>query len=355
MKRFLLITDALGQGGAERQLACLAIELKKRGEEVRLITFYPTENFYHRQLEEHNINNEVYLNGRNPFIRSFIIRKIVKKWQPDIVIAYKPGTCMAACIAKIFQSFNLIVSERNTTQKISIRDKIQFFLYRFANHIVPNSFSQADFIKKHYNHLYSKVVVITNMVDTALFTPPITPPANIIPQIITTARVTPQKNILTYLDCIAELKHRGIKAHFNWYGRLDTNSEYWTLIKQKIEDNNIHDMVTFHGATKNPTMAYQKSDIFFLPSLYEGFPNVLCEAMACGLPAIATDICDNPLILQNDNYLVNPLSHIDMADKIEKILSLPIESRMHNGAQNRIRILELCSAKAFVDKYNSLA
>lgn len=354
MMKFLLMTDAMGQGGAERQLACLAEELKKIGHKVRLVTFYDNGNFYAPQLEKAGVKMEIFLGGQNPRRRPFIILDIIREWTPDMVIAYKPGTAMASCIARIFHKFNLIVSERNTTQVLSLSERIRFFLYRWADHIVPNSQSQADFIACHYPNLKPKVSVITNMVATETFIPGKETVENDIPQVITTARITPQKNVLTYIDAIAELKRRNIPVHFNWYGRIDDHNDYWKRIQDSIKRNRVHDMITFHGLTQDSVAAYQKADIFFLPSEYEGFPNVLCEAMSCGLPAIATDVCDNSSILTDSRWLCDFKSPVDMADKIEAMLCLPLESRNQIGCDNRRIIEKLCSPTTFVDKYLNL-
>lgn len=354
MIRIFLFTDDLKSGGAERQISYLAIGLKKAGCDVRLIQFYDHPVFYKNDLEPNDIHTETITEGKNGFKRAFVIKRLVKQWNPDMVVCYKPGTCIAGCLARMMCKFNLVVSERNTTQKLTKSEKLRFALYRFADHIIPNSYSQAEFIKNHFPILMPKVKVITNMIDTGKFSPPLQRPNNEIPQVITTARIAPQKNVLIYLEAIAILKRRGIKAHFNWYGRIDGSKEYWEKIKDKIEDLKIQDFITFHGATPNPQYVYNKSDLFILPSLYEGFPNVLCEAMACELPAIATGVCDSPRILKDKNWLISPHSPNEMAEKIEEMLNLSEKERIKIGKTNRGIIINLCSPQKFLESYVSL-
>lgn len=354
MKKVLLLTETLGDGGAERQLAYLAIGLKKVGYDVKLVQFYPSENYFEKELINVGISPELYVKGKNGFKRALYIAHEVKNWRPDAVICYKPGTSMAGCLARIFKYFNLIVSERNTTQVLSRYEKLKFFLFRWADHIVPNSFSQADFMRKFYPNLSKKVTVITNMIDTDKFSPPLHSRQNIVPQIIIAARLTPQKNVLTFLDAVNEVKNRGINVHFNWYGGSRQNPEYIDKINKKLESLNIKKLITFHGSSKNIAEKYRESDVFFLPSLYEGFPNVLCEAMSCGLPSIATDVCDSPRILQDKKWLVDPTNPIEMADAIQNMLSLSIEERTAIGIQNRDKILSLCSESAFIKNYEKL-
>lgn len=353
MKRILLLIDEMGQGGAERQLSYLAIELKKAGCDVRLVKFYQGDNFYGRDLLDNGIETESLLTGQNSLKRPLAIAKLVRQWHPDMVIAYKSGTALSACIAKCFARFNLVVSERNTTQHLTRKERLKFFLYRFADHIVPNSFSQAEFISKHFPKLMPRVTVITNMIDMAKFYPATDHIKNDRLNIITAARIAPQKNVLNYLDAIALLRDRGVNAHFHWYGHPD-NKAYFTEVVDKQKELGLEDMITFHGASQGIADLYRKMDIFCLPSLYEGFPNVLCEAMACGLPAIATAVCDSARILTDTRFHADPSNPTSIADALERMITLTTKERSSIGKRNTERISDLCSAKAFSDKYLSL-
>ena len=353
MNHILLLTDGMPQGGAERQLVYLASGLKEGGNAVRLVTFYPVANFYEDDLINKGINIECYPKGRNGIKRAFIIRNLVKKWKPQMVISYKPGTCMAACLARMITKFNLVVSERNTTQKLSKKERIKFYLYQFADHIVPNSFSQAKYIQANFPELYSKVTIITNMLDIDKFYKKENQ-KNTYLQILTVARISPQKNIINYLDAIKIIIDKGIRVHFNWYGRLDDNTGYWNKIEKKIEELNIANYVTFHNPTNDLLRVYNSHDIFLLPSQYEGFPNVLCEAMACEMPCLASKVGDNPFILKDFEWLINPNDSENIASTVIKMINLTPSVRKEIGKKNRDHIWNQCSEESFIKKYISL-
>lgn len=340
-------------GGAERQLTYLAIQFKAAGFYPRLIKFYPGENFYQSDLDRAGIETEDCPPGRSAFGRVASIVKLVRSWKPDLVVTYKDGTSIAACLARIFTRFNLAVSERNTTQRLSAKERIKFQLYRLANHVVPNSFSQAKFMAENAPWLDGKVSVITNMIDDAKFSPAVEHVHNKVPKVITTARIAPQKNILNYLEAIKILRDKGVAATFEWYGRVHEEA-YWEEVKRRVSVLKLSDLVTFHGNASNVVDVYRSADIFCLPSIYEGFPNVLCEAMSCGMIAVASDVCDNGDILNDRHFLFDPKDAEAMADTIERSLKLTPTVQVEIGIRNRRRIIELCSPKTFTADYIKL-
>jgi glycosyltransferase involved in cell wall biosynthesis len=341
------------QGGAERQMSYLAVGLKRAGHEVRLVSFYEG-NAYEKYLEQNGVSTEIRTDGMAPHRRPFVIRAIVKQWHPDLVIAYKDGAAMGACLARMLCRFKLVVSERNVSQTLSGMERLKFWLYRFADYVVPNSYTQAEFIKKHFPALASRVKVITNMVEVEHFVPSGISTDNDVPHVITTARVTEQKNVLTYLNAVDLLRQRGVKAHFDWYGHRNCDGSYADAVEYRVKSLHLGDMITFHDGTDNVVAAYHRSDIFCLPSNYEGFPNVLCEAMACGLPSVASNVCDNPSILIRKERLFDPHSAESIADTLQTVLATPAEQLAAEGVENSQRIVKLCSPKVFIANYLTL-
>lgn len=343
------------QGGAERQFAYLAIGLTKAGENVRLIKFHPGENAYESDLEKYQISTETASCGPSALKRPIFISKIVKDWKADCVIAYKDGASMAACISKFFTKFRLIVSERNTSQKMSLREKIKFQLYRFADHIVPNSESQKIFIHKNAHWLESRVVVITNMIDTSKFkSHKIESFNDTIPHIMTSARIAPQKNLISYIEAISILKSEKISVHFDWYGRV-MDQNYFDLVQRKVNELEVSDYITFHGGVDHIEDTYSKYKYYCLPSLFEGFPNSLCEAMASGLICVASDVCDNKFILCEDHLRFNPNDTQSIAVTIKHMLSISDKNKEKISIENSQTIRNLCSEKVFIKKYMSIS
>lgn len=354
MGKVICIIESLGSGGAERQLVGLASLLKGKSLDVEVWTYYP-DDFYKYVLDENNVTYRYIEEAQSGKKRFSVINKKLKREKPDFVISYSATISTLLCFMKMLgASFKLIVSERNTTQKLDFREKLRFFSYRFANVIVPNSYTQGDFIKRNYNSLSEKVSVITNFVDTDIFIPLEEKVVSKKKQILIVGRMMEQKNIPTFLKVVAELKKDRDDFHIDWYGR-DNGNEYSKSCHSLVESLNIGNVFKFHEATKNIREMYQRCNIFCLPSLYEGFPNVVCEAMSCGCPIVCSDVCDNRFLVDEKNGLLfNPLSIKSMKEGLNKILDLSNKELYQMGKQSRSKAVDMFSKDRFIESYLKL-
>ena len=165
----------------------------------------------------------------------------------------------------------------------------------------------------------------------------------------------PQKNVVGYINAIKRVVDRGYKLYVDWFGN-STDESYFALCKQTIADNKLDDVVVLHPATRNILEEYQKSDIFCLPSYFEGFPNVVCEAMSCGLPILASDVCDNASIVKDgcNGWLFNPNSEEEIAQNIIKSLKSSFQSIIDMRQSSRERAEKVFSDVAFIESYISI-
>lgn len=357
-RRVLLLIDSLESGGAQRQLVGLAVLLKDKGYDVKLIYYYPF-SFYKSYLDKHGIANECVKGGANKLKRLFKIYLIVRQYDPDTIISFLNGPNTLACMLKtVMMGCRLIVSERNTTQNLDFRERLKFLLMKKADVVVTNSFSQKAFIEKHYPYLLTKVKVITNFVDTDYFIPrPIVKLNKEMSacRVVCIGRVTAQKNVLLFLDALYQLKERGFVFHVDWLGQTG-NKVYYAQCIKKVKTLKLEDVISFNEPTENIVQEYQNTDVFCLPSIYEGFPNVLCEAMCCGVPVLCSNVCDNPMIVrENDNGLLfNPNDIHDIVSKFEIFFNLSSEEKRHMGEKSRLFAVSDFSKNSFVEKYEQI-
>lgn len=354
--KVMCLIDSLGSGGAQRQIVGLANQLDKNGFDV-LVAWYHEDNFYCDYLKANRLKYmQIYAHNR--FTKYLRVHSAIRKFNPDYIISYLDGPNTIACLARIFlsQHFGLIVSERNTTQRLSIKERIKFWIYKYADYIVPNSNSQAEFIIKNFDYLKYKVKTITNFVDTSFFIPNSHKKENPqnITKVLVVARINEQKNVLRFIRAVS-LVYNKINLVVNWFGD-SASDDYRNRCYKEVCNLGLQTYINFFPADKNILKCYHESDVFCLPSIFEGFPNVLCEAMSCGLPILCSDICDNARIVRNEEnaILFNPLSEVDIANAILKFSKLSQDKKWEMGKQSRMIALKDFSAEVFVEKYIEL-
>lgn len=350
--KILLFIDNLGAGGAQRQLVGLAVMLKQQNYDVKVCTYFP-HDFYKTYLDENNVQNEIISGADETKRRIIAVRSYFKKEHPDWVIAYQETPSLVACMAKLLGGkYRLIVSERNTTQRIGLNEHVRFFLYRLADAIVPNSYSQEEFLRRHYPWMSKNLHTITNFVDLKKFHF-VRHDRRIFPEVLVAATIRPSKNTSGLILAASILKAKGLNFHISWYGYSDEFQVYYDECETLIRDHGLVDFVSLFPKTKDIHRKYQEADYFCLPSFYEGTPNVLCEAISCGLPVMVSDICDNGYYAQEgfNGVLFNPLSPEDIADAIYKLMSQDNISYQAYRRNCRNIAENLLSEEDFLKKY----
>lgn len=356
MKTVLCIIDTFRiGGGAQTQMAGLCVMLKQHGYDVHALSYHVVEdnNSLNPYLRENGISTSCLVKATNMWSKYQGVKKEIKRINPDTVIAYIDGpTIICSAIKALGGKFRLIVSERNVTQKLTLHERIKFHLYRYADIIVPNAHTQAAFITNNYPRLSNKVRTISNFVDTTKFQ--IRPSCDTLNEklnILIVARVNPQKNLINFIDAINILKKHGLKFHADWYGKKD--KEYFTQCCARIEQHGLSDYIHFYDATKDINKIYcaPKYDVFCLPSLFEGCPNTLAEAMSCGLPVVCSDVCDNGRYVDGNGILFNPLDVNSITESIIKFTTLSASDREKMGRISRERAEKYLSAKSFIKNY----
>lgn len=348
-KKILFFTENIGSGGAERQMVGLAISLKKRGYDVTVLTYLKME-FYKPMLLENGVEYILCEKALNKYLRLFHIWQELRSIKPDTIISFLSAPSKVMCILKP-RGTRLIVSERNTTLSWGWYERVVFWLYRRADMIVANSENETENIKAHKQAVAHKTMAITNFVDTDLFVP-VEHSENEVPVILCVGRITEQKNVLRFIDAVKMLKDRGQKFVVKWFGN-HTYKDYCAEVYKKVEALGLQDVFLIHEPSSNIREEYQNADIFCLPSIHEGYPNVVCEAMSCELPIACSNVCENPRIVHDgvNGFLFNPNDAGEMADALSRMLAMTPAERKVMGQKNRQQMIENNSIEAFCDKY----
>lgn len=354
--KILCVIDYLGAGGAQRQFVGLAALLKEKGFDV-VVAFYHQNSFFLEELHNRGVHYSYLEKAENKYFRVFHIAKFIRDLEPDVVISYLETPSVCCSIANVFNKrFRLIVSERNTTQKTGLNELIRFNLYRWADYVVPNAYAQEYYIRQSFPFLSKKVVTIPNFVNLSFFVPPVSRRRHEIPEVMIAATIWAPKNTLGFIDAVASLKERGYQFHISWYGLNDQNKGYCNHCQDKIDIMGIGDCIELKEKTTKIKECYQTADYFCLPSFYEGTPNVICEAMACGLPIACSNVCDNGRYVKEgvNGFLFNPHSPDSIVESLSRMLSVGDEEYSLLCSNSRKEAEARLSADTFIENYLKL-
>ena len=171
--------------------------------------------------------------------------------------------------------------------------------------------------------------------------------------ILLPARFDPMKDHATFLGAAAKLaKHRPDAVFALAGGGIDPMNG---LLKSLIVAHGLGERVLLLGERGDLDALYPAFDLVALSSAYgEGFPNVLGEAMACGVPCVATNIGDSALIIGDTGLVVPPRDPEALAAALQKLTALTPDERLALGARARDRILRDYDLGAIVGRYEAL-
>jgi glycosyltransferase involved in cell wall biosynthesis len=353
--KILCFIDSLGAGGAQRQMVGLVAMLKEENYDVKLI-IYHDDMFFSSFLVTRNIDFKLVERCNLPIRRIRNVYRELKLLKPDLVISFLDTPNIISCLCRMFGlEFKLIVSERNTTQKLSLQERLKFFFFNWTDFIVPNSYSQELFIKMRYPNLSKRVVTITNFVDVDNFLPT-TRSRKSIPVIMVAATIWPSKNTLGFIEAVKLLVNLNCVFKVYWYGKSSAYEDYFDLCNYEICKSGIQDVIQLLDKTEDILKAYKEADYFCLPSFFEGMPNVICEAMACGLPIICSDVCDNALYVHDglNGFLFDPNSTESIANKIQEALNLGDSSYLEFSKRSVLYAERNFSKDSFLLEYVKL-
>lgn len=327
-----LIISSLNPGGAERVLSALANHWVSQGHQVSLVTFaepstvpfYPLDGKIQLvQLDQTAAESSFLKRSWNVLRRILCLRNTLKKLNPDVVVSFIDVINMTALLATIGLKMPVIVSERidPTFHKIpTLYEWVRLRLYPFAAKIIVQTNSAADYFPKNLKML---IQIIPNSIAPAASTK--SKKSHLIKELISVGRLDTQKDHHTLIQAFSHLLPKYPDLTLTIYGEGEERQNLETLIAAF----NLQDKVHLPGVTQSIQEALLTADLFVFPSLYEGFPNALCEAMAVGLPVIASNCSGNIDVVQDgiDGRLF-PVGDVDsLVTLMEELINNPEECR----------------------------
>jgi glycosyltransferase involved in cell wall biosynthesis len=165
------------------------------------------------------------------------------------------------------------------------------------------------------------------------------------------ARFNPQKDHLNFIRAARIINDRNPDVRFILCGRgVDGNNKQITTW---IDENGLKDKISLLGEKRNLASLYNAWDINVLSSCGESFPNVIAEAMSCGVPCAATDVGDSAMIIGDTGMVVPPGDSASLAGAVLKLLKNE-KLRQSLGKKARERIIDLFSLQNISEQYEKL-
>lgn len=303
--KIALVISSLSYGGAQRVLVLIAEGFHKKGYEVAVVTidgidkdFYTLSAGIQRVALDIAGNSLTSLHAVwNNLYRLWILRQVIYSLQPDVVISFLDIINIMTSLALTQIKYPVIATEHCVPSLLSdqlVWERLRRITYPNLEKIV--SVSQG--VDSYFDWLpKAKRTVIYNPIDpSALLQRTGKPTSDRLLDgrassredtrtLIAMGRLTKQKGFDLLLQAFARLKD----IHIEWTLTILGEGELRTELECLREKLGLSGQVRFPGVVKNPYEILRLADIFVMSSRFEGFGNVLIEAMACGLPVIATD------------------------------------------------------------------
>jgi glycosyltransferase involved in cell wall biosynthesis len=320
--KILFFIRSLMVGGSQRQLAMLARGLRQRGHEVAVAVFYTGGEIEVARDETALRVVPLGKAGRWDIIGPFRrLRRLLASERPDLIYAFQPTqTVLAALLLPRRLRSRLIFGLRAAGMEARHYDRLAALSYvleallsRRADLIIANALAgRADAIARGMPA--ERIAVIRNGIDTEAMRPDpaagrkqrrawgIAEDAFVVGCV---ARLDPMKDHPTLLTAAAAFAHRNDDARFVCVG--DGADAYRNRLMTLAKSHGLKNRVLWAGEVAEVRPAYNAFDVATLPSAFgEGFPNVVGEAMACGIPVVATDVGDVRAIVGEHGIVVPP-------------------------------------------------
>lgn len=312
-KKIALFLGSLHGGGAEKVMVNLAEGFVSRGYDVDLLLI-KAEGPYLSLVPDQVRIVDLGVTRMRYCLPSLV--RYLRREKPDTMISSMGGANLFAIIANIITKLpNRLVIRVEITASLalqhnkslgkSVECKAISLLYNAANAVVAVSEGVKLDLTTHFKLKKDKVTTIYNpIVNDLLFlrmqeSVDLTCCSDqIAPLIISVGRLELQKDYPTLIRAFAELRKQRLARLLI----LGEGKERGSL-ERLIHDLNLEEDVVLAGFVNNPFAYMNKASLFVLSSKYEGFGNVLVEAMACGTPVVSTDCPSGPAeILENGRW-----------------------------------------------------
>jgi len=358
--KVLFLVRALVHEGAERQLVLLANELARRKHDVAIAVFY-ADGSLEKEVDNPPVRI-IPLGKRSRWdLLSFYwtVLRLVKKECPDVLHGWMSTPNLVATMARIFfPKVRVFWCIRCSNLEV-LSDRLARIIYwferklsRFADCIVVNSQAGFDYaVARRFSS--DKMICIPNGIDIERLRPDAAAGQAVRAEwgitgaertIGLVGRLDPVKAHAVFLQAAAQLARERSDVRFICIGNGPQGyREKLQALSRRLA---VEKRVVWLPARPDVKAVYNALDVLCLPSISEGFPNVVAEAMACGRHCVVTDVGDTRFLVGDAGIVVPPGDASALAKGLRQALSKASSS----NEQGRQRILERFSLTRLADR-----
>lgn len=361
--RLLLCIDHFGPGGAQRQLVALAKGLHARGHQVEFFVYHPHIRHFAPQVEALGIPiHAVEKPGRFSPAPVLALARLVRRLKPDAVLAYLPTPAVYAELASLVnRRVPVVVSERFMYTSLSRLGRAQQELHRLASWITVNSHHQRERMEALFPWMKGRLSTIYNGVDLGVFAPPAGGYAGGGPgeplRLLAVASTARKKNALGLAKALGTLARSGRDVRVAWAGVPTTPEDEAAKaeVDAALAAEGMADRWEWLGKRSDVPELLRSHDALVHPAFFEGLPNAVCEALAAGLPVLASSVCDHPRLVTADRGLLfDPADPDDIAAAIARFADLPREERAAMARAARYFAERELALERYAEEYEAL-
>jgi GalNAc-alpha-(1->4)-GalNAc-alpha-(1->3)-diNAcBac-PP-undecaprenol alpha-1,4-N-acetyl-D-galactosaminyltransferase len=337
----LLVIDSLRGGGAERQISQMANYWARKGWKVALASWSSSDvpDFYVLGPDVIRDHLDIWSFSRKRTVAPVAaalsvwrLSSLIRRRNPDVVLSFSEvSNVLAVAACKLTRTRCIVSNRSNPAVVLSLKRRWRSFVaiaYRSADCVVVQTKAAADWMKKTFG---LRCQVIPNALRE------LPPPFG------------PRQKTIVSVGRLEKLK--GHDLLIRAFGKIRQAYPDWRLVfvgdgptKQDLEaicaELGVCEFVDFAGVSSNVEAWMESAGIFVLASQFEGFPNVLIEAMAMGAAVISTDCPHGPseIITDNKDGRLVPVGDVEqLAAVIADLIESP-RRREELGAQaQRVR------------------
>lgn len=362
--RILLVIDSLGSGGAQRQMTTLARGLAKAGHEVEFFVYHDERHFADA-VEELSIPIHLFQKSARFSLRPvFDLRRLLKSRRYDVALAFLDTPSLYLELASVGLSEpKIVVSERSVydANNLGFRHRVLNQFHRLADWITVNSHHQKAQMLIANPWMHGRLETVWNGCDLTYFdAQKAAPPASESVRLLVLASVARKKNPLNLAKALQLCRddHR-IRVEVNWAGTFAVTGDNGSTRQETdayLASAGLDDQWAWLGEVQDVRPLLAAHDALIHPSNAEGLPNAICEALASGVPVLASDIGDHSRIVKDGEtgFIFAPSSPESIAAAIFRFSRMSAHERDVMRRSARRFAAEHLSNERFVSNYESL-